>query len=187
MLVRTGTELLNPVKLLEHAGLRAGQRVIDLGCGALGHFIFPAARLVGGQGAVYAVDIQSAVLERIEQLAREEQLWNIYPIWADIDVYNSVRVAVRSLDLTLLVNNLFLSQAREQLVREMARLTKSGGRLLVIDWKTISTPLGPPIDQRIDAEEAKSILHSPLFSLAEEFEAGEYHYGLIYLRTDQAL
>ncbi len=185
MRVRTGTRLLNPVKLLERSGVRAGQRVADLGCGALGHFVFPAAHMVGGYGVVYAVDIQPAVLEHIGQLARAEQLWNIYPVWADIDVYDCVRIEAGSLDMTLLINNLFLSQDRMQLVREMARLTKPHGRIMVIEWKTISTPIGPPMEQRIDPEAAKHILHSPLFTLIEEFEAGEYHYGLIYLRTDQ--
>lgn len=184
LLVRTGHTLLNPVKLLEHIGLRQGHRVADFGCGALGHFVFPAAQMVGGAGAVYAIDIQPAVLERIEKLAREQQLWNIYPVWADIDVYGSVRIDPGSLDVALLVNNLFLSQDRNQLVREMSRLIKSRGHLAIIDWKATNTPLGPPPEQRIALEDAKQILHSPLLKFEAEFEAGQYHYGLIYLRTD---
>lgn len=185
MLARSGTELINPFKLLERVGIREGQRVADLGCGSLGHFVFPAAQLVGGKGAVYAVDIQRHVLEHIEKQAKDLQAWNVHPVWADIDVYRATRIDEGSLDLTLLVNNLYLSQNKPQLVREMARLTRPGGRIVVVEWKTTKSPIGPPSDHRIGVEEAKKLLKSPLIELYDEFDAGEYHYGLIYLRTDE--
>ncbi len=184
MYVRSGTELINPFKLLERVGIRDGQRVADLGCGSLGHFVFPAAQLVGGKGAVYAVDIQRSVLEQIEKSAKEQQFWNVYPVWSDIDVYRATHVEPESLDLTLLINNLFLSQNRPQLLREMARLTRPNGRIVVVEWKTEATPLGPPQASRISKEDAKKELQSPLIKYYDEFEAGPYHYGLIYLRTE---
>ena len=85
----------------------------------------------------------------------------------------------------MLINNLYLSQNRPQLVREMARLTRPGGRMIMVEWKTISTPLGPPTAQRVDKEAAKKILASPSFKFLDEFEAGPYHYGLLYERTGQ--
>lgn len=185
MIARSGTELINPFRLLERVGIREHQRVADLGCGALGHFVFPAAQLVGGKGAVYAVDIQRSVLEQIEKTAKEMQFWNIYPVWSDIDVFRATRIDDASLDLTLLVNNLYLSQNRPQLVREMARLTRPGGRVVVVEWKATQTPIGPPTAQRMDAEQAKAALKSPLITYLDAFDAGQYHYGLIYTRTDE--
>lgn len=185
MTTRSGTELINPFKLLERVGIRAGQRVADLGCGALGHFVFPAAQLIGAKGVVYAVDIQRNVLEQVERLAKDDQVFNLKTVWSDIDVYGATRIDDGSLDITLLINNLFLSQNRPQLVREMARLTRPGGRIVVVEWKTVSTPLGPPVNQRIDREEAKKVLKTPLMSFQDEFEAGPYHYGLIYQRTEE--
>lgn len=185
MIVRSGTELINPFKLLERVGIREGFRVADLGCGALGHFVFPSAQLVGGTGAVYAVDIQKSVLAQIEKGAKEQQFWNIHPVWSDIDVFRATHIDEGTLDLTLLVNNLYLSQNRESLVREMARLTRPGGRVVVVEWKPTRSPLGPPVDQRMGPEEAKRILKSPYLDFFDEFEAGEYHYGLICLRNDQ--
>lgn len=187
MIIRSGTELINPFKLLERVGIREGQRVADLGCGALGHFVFPAAQLVGGKGIVYAVDIQRSVLEHVAKTAKDMQFFNVYPVWSDIDVFRATRIENGTLDLTLLINNLFLSQNRPQLVREMARLTKSGGRVVVVEWKTTSSPLGPAIEQRISAEDAKHLLETPLFKFVEEFDAGQYHYGLIYERTGEAV
>ncbi|MBI4138553.1 methyltransferase domain-containing protein [Candidatus Uhrbacteria bacterium] len=184
MTVRSGTELINPFKLLERVGIRAGHSVADLGCGALGHFVFPAAQLVGGTGMVYAVDIQRSVLEQIEKTSKQEQMMNVKTVWSDIDVPGATRIPDASLDLTLLINNLYLSQNRPQVVREMARLTRPGGRAVVVEWKTIATPIGPPPTQRVDKEEAKKIMASPSFTFLDEFEAGPYHYGLLYQRTE---
>ncbi len=185
MKYRSGTELINPFKLLERVGLKENQRVADLGCGSLGHFIFPASQLVGPKGAVYAVDILQGVVEQIKKEAKEMQLTNVFPVWADIDVFRATRIDDGSLDLTLLVNNLFLSQNRPQLLREMARLTKPQGRIVIVEWKASASPIGPAAEARISQEQAKEILKSPLITLAEEFEAGPYHYGLIYTRTNE--
>lgn len=184
MVPRSGTELVNPFKLLERVGIREGYKVADLGCGSLGHFVFPAAQLVGPQGAVYAVDIQRSVLEHIERRSREGQFFNVHPVWSDIDVYRATRIDEHSLDLTLLINNFYLSSNRQQMLREMARLTRPGGRIVVVEWKPIASPLGPSVDQRIDQEQLKREMRSPLVEYHDAFEAGPYHYGLIFLRTE---
>ncbi len=187
MILRSGTELINPEKVLLRVGIRERMRVADLGCGALGHFVFPAAQMVGPKGLVYAVDIQRDVLDQVGRRAKDARLDNIMPVWSDIDVYRAARIPDGELDLTLLVNNLFLSQNRPNLVKEMARLTKKGGRAVIIEWKTIATPIGPPVDERVPKEDAVKLMTIPEFSFIEEFEAGESHYGLLFQRTDAAL
>ncbi|MBU1348534.1 methyltransferase domain-containing protein [Patescibacteria group bacterium] len=184
MALRSGTELINPFKLLERVGIRAGFHVADLGCGSLGHFIFPAAQLVGADGIVYAVDIQRAVLEQVERSAKSEHLFNIETVWSDIDVYGATRIPDASLDLTLVINNLWVSQNRPQLAKESARLTKPKGRVIVVEWKATATPMGPPPDRRLVQEEAEQVFSTPYLAFKEAFEAGAYHYGLIYERTD---
>jgi ubiquinone/menaquinone biosynthesis C-methylase UbiE len=183
MPLRSGTELINPFKLLERVGIRAGAKVADLGCGAIGHFVFPASQLVGPDGVVYAVDIQRDVLEQVEKTAKQEQAFNVKTVWSDIDVLNAARIPDASLDLTLVINNVWLSENRPQMVKECARLTKPGGRVVVVEWKTISTPIGPPADRRIDREDAKKTFTTPLLEFHDDFEAGPYHYGIIYTRT----
>ncbi|MFH1078362.1 MAG: methyltransferase domain-containing protein [Patescibacteria group bacterium] len=187
MALRSGTELINPFRLLERVGIRAGHHVADLGCGAIGHFIFPAAQLVGADGIVYAVDIQRSVLEQVERAAKGEQIFNIETVWSDIDVLGATRIPPASLDLTLVINNLWVSQNRPQLAKEAARLTKRGGRVIVVDWKATATPMGPPPDRRLGQEEAKDIFTVPFLTFKEMFEAGPYHYGIIFERNEAPL
>ena len=183
VILHSGTELINPFKLLERSGIRHGWHVADLGCGSLGHFVLPAAQLIGPDGIVYAVDIQRTVLEDVEKVAKRNQFFNIKTVWADIDVFGSIRIEPGTLDLCLLINNLFLSENRPALIREMARLTKPGGRIVVVEWKPTSTLIGPPPDRRLSSEQSQSICQSEYLELLDEIEAGPSHYGLIYERT----
>lgn len=176
----SGNELINPFKVLERVGVQEGWQVADLGCGALGHFVFPAAQLVGALGMVYAVDIQKSALGAIDRVARAEQYWNIVSVWADIEVDRAVRVPPASLDLTIIANNLYLSHNRPALLREATRLTKPGGRILVIEWKAEESLLGPPQDKRLPVEEAQSLFSLESYRFLDAFDAGDHHYALVY-------
>ena len=49
----TGGGILIDVNfILEKARIAEGMKVADLGCGTLGHFVFPAAKIVGKRGRV---------------------------------------------------------------------------------------------------------------------------------------
>ncbi len=55
--------LQNPRKLVERSGIRAGQRVLEIGCGG-GFFLPYAAPAVGEDGRVYGLDIAADMLAR---------------------------------------------------------------------------------------------------------------------------
>lgn len=180
----SGNELINPFKALERAGLRKGSHIADLGCGALGHFVFPAAQMTGGEGRVYAVDIDKAALKAVERAARHDQYWNVIPVWSDIDVVNAARIQSGTIDLTILANNLYLSANRSGMVEEALRLTKPGGRILVIEWKPIRTTIGPPVENRMSAEEAQRYFAVDELDLIDEFDAGDSHFALVYAKHE---
>ena len=69
----------NPYKILEAAGIKKGQTVFEVGCGP-GFFTIPAAQIVGGQGHVYACDIQPRFVARVNEKMEKEALVNITPM-----------------------------------------------------------------------------------------------------------
>lgn len=178
----SGNELINPFKILERLQIQAGWQVADLGCGSLGHFVFPAAQFVGGEGRVYAVDIQKMVLQAIESAAKAQQYWNVQTVWSDIEVPHATHIPSNSLDLTIVANNLYLSQHREGLVQEAFRLTKPGGLILVIEWKAEPTVIGPAPEHRLSQEDARQYFSHAELSLEDAYEAGDCHYALVYRR-----
>jgi ubiquinone/menaquinone biosynthesis C-methylase UbiE len=184
MINRTGTELINPFRILERVGIRERMRVADFGCGALGHWTFPAAQLVGPKGAVYAVDILRDSLEILERRAKADQFGNISYVWSDFDVYRAAHIPQGEIDLLILSNNFPHSQNREHLVKEIARLVKRGGKALVVDWKPSANGWGSNREQRVASSEVKRAFQIPEFDLEDEFDAGPAHYALLFARTD---
>jgi len=185
MLLHSGNELINPFKVLERAGVQAGWHVADLGCGALGHFVFPAAQMVGDEGKVYAVDIQKVALNAIEKKAKAGAYFNIQTVWSDIEVFKAARIPDQSLDLAVVANNFYLCQNREGLVKEAARLTKWGSWILVIEWKKDQLLMGPPETHRLEPDEVKGYFKDPMFTLVDEYSAGDYHYALVFRKGEE--
>jgi len=72
----------NPYEVLDAAGLKAGQKVLEVGCGP-GFFSIPAARIVGENGTVHALDISPFAIERVQQKIEKEGVTNVKTILAD--------------------------------------------------------------------------------------------------------
>lgn len=175
-----GNELIDPQKLLAQGEIKAGDKVADLGCGSSGHFVFPAAHLVGDNGKVYAVDILKLVLQGIESRARQDGLVNVTTVWADLEKADSMKIASSSIDLVLLVNTLFQTKDKQTVIKEAVRLLKTGGALIIGEWKTAAAPFGPPVAVRLNPVQAREAAQTAGLVFVREFEAGPYHYGLVF-------
>lgn len=152
----------------------------DLGCGGAGHFIVPAARLVGNNTVVYGVDILKSALRAVITKGRLEGVNNIKPVWSDLEVVGATRIPEGSLDFALIINNLFQTKKPENFLREAMRLIKKTGKILVIDWDQSAPYFGPPLDSRVKKEQVKKIAADLKLKLIDEFMAGTYHYGLVF-------
>jgi SAM-dependent methyltransferase len=116
----------NPFRLGE---LRAGERVMDVGCGA-GLDSLIAAKMVGPGGLVVGVDMTPAMLVKAQRSAAEARLSNVefregyaesLPVpqgWADVVISNGV---------------LNLTPDKATALEEMALALKPGGRLQIGD------------------------------------------------------
>lgn len=175
-----GNELLNPAEILKRAGIGYRQRIADFGCGGLGFFTMPAARAVGNDGHVYAVDILKSSLVSVEGLAKQSGLPNITTLWSNIERYGATSIQDQSLDLGLLVNTLFQSRQWKDMLREAVRMVKPGGKLLVIDWKPGSSPFGPPANARLAPDAVRAATMQLGLRETQAFEAGPFHYGLLF-------
>ena len=175
-----GNSLLDVGLILSKANVKERTKIADLGCGATGHFVFPAAIMVGKDGKVYAVDIMRTALQSIEKRKRQENITNVETVWSNLEIFNATKIESSSLDMVLLINTLYQSKKRAEILREAARMLKKGGQFVIIDWKKVSSALGPPIEERINLENLKMVLKKLGLHLEEEFFAGQFHFGLLY-------
>lgn len=177
------TRLLNPEALLKDTlVLELGHQVGDLGCGGAGYFTLPAARMVGSKGKVYAVDILQPALDGVLSKAKLAGLINVEAVWSDLERPGAAKIPQGTLDRALLVNIMFQSRQNQNILGEAKRLLKSGGKLLVVDWKVQPTLFGPPLSNRMQPAAVEELAHKLGFKSESQFEAGPYHYGFVFVK-----
>ena len=176
----SGKELIDPYFVLNQARIAEGMTVADFGCGTLGHYVFPAARLVDAEGKVYAVDIQKGVLNSIDGRSKFESVHNVEAIWGDIERDHGVAIKDNKCDIVLIINNLYLAKNKDQMFTETKRVLKNGGKLVIVDWIATKTPFGPPVGDRVSKVRVVEVLKKLGLSKVADFKAGDYHYGLVF-------
>lgn len=177
-----GNILLDVNFILKKARLEEDMKAADLGCGASGHFVFPTAELVGKNGKVYAVDILKTVLSTIEKRVKQDNYENVETVWSNLEIFKATPIEASSLDVAFLINTLYQSKKRAEILRETVRMLKKGGSLLVVEWKNISSPLGPPNQERVKLDPLKIAAQKLGLSIEEEFDAGQYHFGVLFIK-----
>ncbi|HTK60135.1 MAG TPA: class I SAM-dependent methyltransferase [Candidatus Baltobacteraceae bacterium] len=178
----TGRALIDPFNALEKAGIREEMRVADFGVGAVGHFLFPAAKLVGQKGHVYGVDILKSVLQANQSRAKISGFDNVEMVWGNIDKLNGSRLPDASMDMVVIVNVLHAVDKAGAL-QESMRVLATGGVLMVVEWKTSGAALGPAPERRLTKEDAIAAATTAGFLTQKEFDAGPYHYGLVFKKA----
>lgn len=117
-----------PVKILEGAGIRPGQTVLEIGCGT-GYFTLPAAKLIGDDGHLVAIDILSESVELVAIKIREANLKNVEV--AKRDAMNT-GLDSQCFDLILLFGVIPAPMIPlDKLLSEIHRLLKADGILAV--------------------------------------------------------
>lgn len=167
---------LNPEEVLDELNLRPDMVAAEFGCGS-GGFSIPLAKRLE-KGLVYGLDIQQAPLSALKSRALLENIINIRIIRSDLEKPKGSTLTESSVDLVFIPNVLFQIKDKNAIISEAKRVLKNKGKLVVIDWAPKAAQ--GPEEGRISPKEVKKITEKIGFKLEKEFEAGKYHYGLIF-------
>lgn len=115
--------LYRPTRLVvKLSGIKEKDVVLEYGCGP-GFQTFPAAKVVGSGGLVYALDNHPRSIEIIREKIEAKGLENIRTILAG----ENTGLADNSVDLVLMQNVLPMVENRPPVIREIHRVLKPGG------------------------------------------------------------
>ncbi len=164
--------------------LEPGSVVADFGAGG-GEYTLKAAEVVGHSGVVYAIDVQQDLLKRLSNRAKAGGHKNIEVVWGDIETLGGSTLPAMSVDALILSNTLFQVENKEGLFKEIDRVVKRNGKVLVIDWKDSFGGMGPEEDALVLPREAKDLFLNINMVPLREMEAGSHHYGILFIRKDR--
>jgi len=167
---------LNPETVLKQLKLQKGMVAADFGSGS-GGWVIPLAKKLE-EGKVFAIDILEEPLSALSSKARMEKLFNVQTIKSNIE--ETSKMISDSCDLILMTNLLFEIKDKKHALTEAKRVSKMGGKILVVDWKE-AAPFGPK-EGRVSVDEIKKIAEESGLKFEKEFEAGPYHFGLVFVK-----
>ncbi|OQX53796.1 MAG: hypothetical protein B5M53_06475 [Candidatus Cloacimonas sp. 4484_209] len=118
------------IVFLKRIGVKESFVLVDFGCN-VGHYTIPAAKIVGENGTVYALDQDESVLSKLMKTALAENLKNIVPVKTSKNLKINLKTA--SVDVVLLYDILhyFSQEERMSLYKEVYRILKIDGLLSV--------------------------------------------------------
>jgi len=117
--------------MIRNLGLKPGMVVADIGAGS-GTISFPMAKLVGPKGKVLAVEIQQEMLDLIAQKAAKLGTKNVKGILGTI---KDPKIAPASTDLMLLVDVYHEFDYPYEMVTNMVKGLKRGGKLVLVEYR----------------------------------------------------
>jgi len=168
----------DPQYNIKQFGLHEGMAVVDLGAGT-GAYTIASAREVGGEGHVYAVEVQKDLLQNIKNAASDAGVSNVEVIWGDIERNGKTKIKDRTVDAVIVANVLFQVEDMDGTLLEIKRILKPEGRVLVVDWKDSFGGMGPQTGEIFSYEEARKSFEESGFSFLKNIDAGDHHYGFI--------
>ncbi|MBX3057881.1 MAG: methyltransferase domain-containing protein [Anaerolineae bacterium] len=115
--------------LLDRAGVSPGMRVLDVGCGP-GRITLPAARRVGPAGEVVALDIQPAMLRRVQEKLTAQKVNKVRLLLAGA---GEGKTEAAAFDRAFLVTVLGEIPDKTAALHEIYRALKPGGILSITE------------------------------------------------------
>lgn len=158
---KSSFDLVDPQKVFAELNLQPDSVLLDVACG-IGNYAIAAADFIGDRGAIHAVDLWA---EGISSLQRRVQELGLTRIHAEVaDVGRHLPLTDASADVALLatvLHDLAADGVAVDALREVARVLRPGGRLVVVEFDKIDSSPGPPIAIRLSPGEVADLV-SPL-------------------------
>jgi ubiquinone/menaquinone biosynthesis C-methylase UbiE len=143
-----------PEPVLQAAGAAPGMVAVDIGAGA-GYWTAPLSKILGPAGTVYAVDVEPIMLDELRALVQEQHLANVQVVGSS-ETEIPLPDAIAEFAIIGFVAHEPPDPAA--FIREILRLLRPDGRLLIVDWHKKPTESGPALEHRLAQEDLQTVL-----------------------------
>lgn len=166
-----------PEIVISLLGDMEGKTVADIGAGT-GHF---SKRLARKAGKVIAIDIDPRYVDYLDSIRRFE-LDSAYRerLETRLAEPDDPNLGKEEVDAALIVNTFMYMADRKAYLETLYPALKPGGRILIIDFKNIPTPIGPPVEIRLPLETVRQELVATGFRIVKaDTDMLQYQYVVL--------
>lgn len=181
---KSSFDVVDSSTVLSALELEKGPVLADIASGAGNYAVAAALRMAEG-GRIFAFDLWKEGIEELGRRVTEGGLSNLTAGVADVS--KRIPLEDNSVDICLIataLHDLIEEKAGEGALREAARVLRPGGRLVIVEFKKVEGPPGPPRRIRLSPEELDEIVKPFGFEKKHTIDTGDYTYLSKYiLRT----
>lgn len=141
-------------KIMDMMELKKGNIVADLGAGN-GFFTIPMAQRT--REAVYAVDVEPQMLEKLKERGAAAEVDNIRYVQNELE---NIPIDDHSVDKVLISFVLHEVPDMVKTLDEIKRILKPSGTVLFLEWEAVETEDGPPFHIRIPSSKLEEALQN---------------------------
>ena len=179
--------LIDTAKFFRELDLQKGVTFLDVACG-WGLYSLAASDIVGTDGQVYAVDLWEEGILNLRKEAVSKGSQNLEAFVSDVS--QNIPIENDCVDVCLMATALhdFVGdQIDRQAMKEVVRVMKPEGTLVIVEYKKKDGPPGPPKPVRLSPQEVDTLVSAYGFKQKHYAEIGAHHYLQIFGRKDEIL
>ena len=167
-----------PDMALDAIMLVKGSTVADVGAGS-GYMTVKMAKRVGPTGKVYANDIQPEMLALLRERLAKEKISNVETVLGTVD---DPKLPPGAIDLILMVDVYHEFSEPQKMLRRMHEALKSGGRLVLLEYRKEDPAIPIRPEHKMSRAEAKLEVEAEGYKLSKVDEVLPRQHILIFSR-----
>ncbi len=165
-----------PYQIIDLLGPLSGKVVADIGAGS-GYFSF---RFVNQASKVIAIDIDKELIDlmNVEKAYYKKEIQDKFE--ARLATPSDPSINVNEVDIVFLSNTYMYINNRVKYLSQLKNKFKSGGRIMIVDFKKKLTPIGPSQKLRLAQSEVEQELIDAGYTITLSDDSKlEYQYIII--------
>lgn len=179
---RSSFGLIDTAKFFRELNLKKGLTFLDVACG-WGYYSLAAADIVGKDGQVYAVDLWEEGILSLRKEAISKGIQNLAAFVSDVG--KDIPIENDCVDVCLMatvLHDFVGDQVDRQAMKEVVRVMKPEGILVIVEYKKTDGPPGPPKPVRLSPQEVDTLVSAYGFRQKRYTEIGDSHYLQIFTK-----
>src|SRR5262245_60450714 len=167
--------------MLANLGVKRGMTICDMGCGN-GFYTLQLAKMTGGDGHIYAVDIQPEMLALLNQRADQQGVKNVSPI---LGTFTDPRLPKGKIDLILLVDVYHEFSHPEEMLAAMRESLSPSGLCALVEFRAEDPTVPIKPEHKMTKEQILKEWPANGFKLVKEYNELPWQHLMFFAREDR--